>query len=322
MSLRSRGVDEWRSNGDVVGPFFAMTSSAQTHADMPAPADRTGRRQHGPAGDGWRRCVVRGGWAALATALVGAATAQAAESTRPDVEGALGLVATHTPIYLGDSHTENKLSPAFFFRYRRLTITNSGGFVTRKRDEVDRGLGLDLSKSDRVRIKLGLRYDPGRSEGDSPALQGLGDVKSTLRLRLSGVWRLDHGLSVGAAWTVDAFGRGGGNQGEATLQHEQALAGDSVLAFGLSLSLAGDRYLQTYYGVNEEQAARTGYPVYTPPFGLRDLALTASLRGPLSPHWMYLAHAQATRLLGSAADSPLALDRTGLRFSAGLAYRF
>jgi outer membrane scaffolding protein for murein synthesis (MipA/OmpV family) len=86
--------------------------------------------------------------------------------------------------------------------------------------------------------------------------------------------------------------------------------------------VAGDRYLQTYFGVSPEQAARTGYPVYTPPFGLRDLSLAASLHSELGPHWVALGGLTVTRLLGPAADSPLVRKPSSLRVTAGLAYRF
>jgi outer membrane protein len=80
-----------------------------------------------------------------------------------------------------------------------------------------RGLGVELLRNEALRVRLGLRFDSGRRESADPALAGMGDVKRTIRARIgrhlalcarAGRW--------GHPWTVDAFGRGGGNLGEAT----------------------------------------------------------------------------------------------------------
>jgi outer membrane scaffolding protein for murein synthesis (MipA/OmpV family) len=86
--------------------------------------------------------------------------------------------------------------------------------------------------------------------------------------------------------------------------------------------MAGDRYMQTYYGISAEQAARTGYPVYEPKAGLRDLALYANLRHDIGHEWTVLAGANTTRLLGPAANSPLTGKKTNWGLSAGAAWRF
>ena len=44
-----------------------------------------------------------------------------------------------------------KLNPVIFVRYGRFTITNSSGFVTRRAEDVVRGLGVDLLRGEQVR---------------------------------------------------------------------------------------------------------------------------------------------------------------------------
>lgn len=259
----------------------------------------------------------------LGTALLTlAVTSARAASADPGWEGALGLTTSNAPEYQGAADRVTKVVPGFFLRYGRLTVTNASGFVTRRADDVERGLGLDLSPSDRFRLKLALRFDAGRSESDSVALAGLGDIKMTVRARINGVWKLDDQWKLGASWSVDAFGRGGGNLGDVSVQHERRLSTDTTVAVGAALTVAGDRYLQTYFGISPEQAARTAYPLYTPPFGLRDVELSASLRHEFGPHWVALASTSVTRLLGPAADSPLVKKTGSLRVNAGFAYRF
>ena len=257
-----------------------------------------------------------------------AALAQVAETplevlAAPTVwEGAIGLIAGYRPEYSGAANRVLKLTPAVFLRYGRFTITNAGGFVTRRADDVVRGLGMDLVSDTRLRVNLALRFDAGRSEGTSTALAGVGDIKPTVRARLNLGWRFEGPWRLGGSWSVDALGKGGGNFGDISTGWEHRFSPTTVFTTGLSLSAAGDRYMQTYYGITAEQAARSGYPEYTPPAGLRDVAATVGFRTDLGADWILLAGAGATRLLGPAARSPLTGNRNGWGINGGLAWRF
>ena len=248
--------------------------------------------------------------------------ASSAPETPPDWEGALGLIVHSHADFQGSDSRGLGLTPAFYLRYKRLTLSNSGGFVTRRRDDVVRGLGLDLVRRERLHVSLALRLDRGRQESSSEELRGMGDVRSTLRLRAGATWQWTDAMRLGASWSVDALARGGGNVGDVSLTREHSLGNGDVLSWGGSLSLAGDRYMQSYYGVSAEQSQRSGRPVYTPGAGLRDAAVFVGVRGPLGPRWSYLAGLSASRLLGPAADSPLVSRPFGWGANAGLAWRF
>ena len=265
----------------------------------------------------------------MAAALLGASAARAQEPEAPAVlpqaskfEGVVGLTLGYRPEYSGASNQIVKLTPGLFIRYGRFTLSNVSGFVTRRADDVVRGLGIDLVRSDQVRVSLALRFDAGRSESTSTALKGQGYIKPTVRTRAALTWRLDDSWRLGAAWSVDALGRGGGNFGDVSVGWEHALAQRSVLSLGSSLSLAGDRYMQTYFGVNARQAASSARAEYTPDAGLRDLSVYANLRHDLGPDWTVLAGVSATRLLGPAADSPLTASRNNWGLSTSLGRRF
>ena len=252
-----------------------------------------------------------------------AAIASAAVTTaRPDWEGAIGLNLGYRPEYSGAAQHAVKAAPGFFLRWGRFTITNSSGFVTRRSDDVVRGLGLDLIRDDRLRLNLALRYDAGRSETTSADLAGTGDIKPTVRARASASYRLDGPWRLGASWSVDAFGRGGGSSGDVSVGWDHALGAQTTLGAGLSLGFAADRYMQTYYGISAQQSDRSGYPVFEAGNGLRDLSLSLGSRTNLGERWILLAGASASRLLGPAAASPLTRDPWGWGVSAGLAWRF
>jgi outer membrane scaffolding protein for murein synthesis (MipA/OmpV family) len=237
-------------------------------------------------------------------------------------EGALGLNASYGSLYQGGERRQYKVSPGFFLRYGRFSLTNSSGYVTRRADDVFRGLGVDLSTSQRLRLNLALRYDAGRSQATDPALNGLGDIRRTVRARLSATWRVDDAWRLGAAWSADMLGRGGGGFGEMNFAHEQKSSADTTWSWGASLSMADGRWMRNHFGVDAEQAAASGYPVYELGTGLRDLAAFASVRHELSARWLVLGGVSASRLLSAAADSPLTRRTLGWGANGALAWRF
>lgn len=276
--------------------------------------------------------------ASVAVALSAAAllkAALAAETEKPPAEpetrpaqtrweGAIGLTTSYRPEYSGSANNIAKVSPALFLRYGRFTITNASGFVTRRADDVVRGLGMDLANSDRFRANLALRVDQGRGENSSDALTGMGNIKATIRGRLNLSWRLDGPFRLGSSVAWDMLGRGGGYLGDFSAGLEQRLheGRNTVVNSYVVLSWAGDRYMQSYYGVSEEQAARTRYPVYEARSGLRDVAWNTGFRTNLGEDWIFIAGGSVSRLLGPAAQSPLTGKRNGWGLNAGVAWRF
>lgn len=245
-----------------------------------------------------------------------------APARAPKFEGAIGLVLTSRPAFSGSSDRTLHPQLAGFVRYGRFTLTGSGGLTTRRQDDVARGLDAELVRRGPVRVDLSLRYDPGRRESDSEQLAGMGKIDPTLRVRLGLRWQPVPLWSLSLATSADALGRSGGYFVESGVLRAFPLDARQRIVVSLGLAGAGQRYLQTWYGVDAGQAAASGYPVYTPRAGLRDVSARASWRIEFDPQWAGFALLGAGRLLGSAADSPLNLRRNGVSVSAGLARRF
>jgi MipA family protein len=237
-------------------------------------------------------------------------------------EGAIGMTVGYGPAYIGSNDYNVGLKPALYLRYGRFSLSTGAGFTTRRADQVLRGLGVDVWSADNVRVSLAARLDNGRSESASPALAGMGDVEGTLRARLSAQWRLEEGWQLGAAISVDALGRGQGTVGELSFSRERPLTNDTVWIWGGSLTFGDATYMRSYYGVTTTQAANTGYPVYTPSAGLRDLALSIGLRSELAPDWVGYVNTGISQSLGPLLDSPLVEQPLGWGINAGLAWRF
>lgn len=263
-------------------------------------------------------------WTALAALTCGHALAAdgPVEPPAPRFEGAIGLVARYDAEYAGAGRRSLGLTPAGFVRYGRITLSGAGGFTTRRNDDVERGLAARLVDKRDWRVSLGLRLDNGRSESDSDALAGLGDVKRTVRARFLLRYKPGDRWTVSASVSQDLLGKGGGWWADLGTSRSWPLTPDTRLQLGATLTWAGGRYMQTWYGVTPAQSARSGYAVYTPRAGLRDIALGATLRTEFGPHWAGFVSAGVSRQLGPALDSPLVTRPSDTSIGSGLVWRF
>jgi outer membrane scaffolding protein for murein synthesis (MipA/OmpV family) len=234
-------------------------------------------------------------------------------------EGAIGATVSEGPSSAGSDSRKISVTPAFYLRRGRFSISSGSGFITRPQDEVVRGLGIDVVERKDWRISAGLRYDGGR---DADPAAGIGEVRNTVRVRLSGRWQIDEHWRLAAGWTVDALGRGGGDIAELRLSHERLLSAWMRWEVGAALAVGGDKYMQAYFGIDEALSAASGLPVYKPGAGLRDLSLGSSLRFDITPRWVGHAGIGVGQLLGPAADSPSTRQTFSYGFSTGLAWRF
>lgn len=238
-------------------------------------------------------------------------------------DAALGFVAGYAPEYAGGSRWAGSIKPGGWLRIGRVSIASRSSFVVRSSEPVSGGgLRVDLSPNERLRIGLGLRHDGGRKEGDSEDLEGLGDIRRTVRLRLGGSYPLEGGIRLGASISLDALGRGGGEIAEVNVSRGFPLVPGLHASLGATMAFGSRRHMQAYYGITEEQAARSVYAVYTPGSGARDVSVSAGLRWYFATDWVAFGGVGASRLVGPAAASPLTRERNSWSLSAGVAYRF
>jgi outer membrane scaffolding protein for murein synthesis (MipA/OmpV family) len=264
----------------------------------------------------------------LAGASLGVA-AQVVEETQREQrpprawDGTLGFVVSHGPPYAGSARRSTAITPGLGLRWGRFSLVSRSAFSVRGTDAAaGGGLRVELADGERLRVGLGLRTDSGRQASDSSELRGLGDVRRTLRLRLSVSYRLDDGWRLRANALADALGRGTGLLGDLQLSRDLMLATNLNANATLSLGFSDRRHMQAYYGITPEQAQNSGYAESRAAAGLRDVSLNLGLRRGLSSHWALFGGAGVSRLVGPAARSPIAFERTSWGLNAGLVYRF
>ena len=245
---------------------------------------------------------------------------------RPDIEGAIGPVFTFRPEYQGAARSAIRATPGFFVRWGRFSFSTGGsGFVTRRDDDVMRGLAAQLVRSERWRVNLSLRPDHGRSTSDSAALSGLESVRRTVRGRLVASHSLDDGVSVSLGASADLLGHGGGVLADLGVGKSWPLTWfgpHATWSVGLALSAADRRYMRSYFGVTPQQAAVTAYAAYEPNAGWRDVSLGIGARSEFGRRWIGYVGLSRSELLGPARASPLTTQAASWAINGGLAWRF
>lgn len=260
--------------------------------------------------------------------LLTAGTCRAADTPPADdppplrVEGAIGLLTSYGPAYDGADRSAWRWRPAGFLRIGRVTLSGAGGFTTRREDDVERGVAASLVERRSWRLSLAGRWTGGRQEGDADGLAGMGDIPGTVLARARLQWLPDGPWRYALGVNADVLGRGHGWMVDLGAARSWTLAPATRLQWSAGLSLADAEHMRTWYGVTADQALRSGYAVYRPGGGLRDLSSGLTLRHDLGPRWGSYAGIHASWQLGPAADSPLVRQRLGWSVGAGLVWRF
>lgn len=257
--------------------------------------------------------------AAAAVLLLAAGQASAWEDMAAEpagLHGSIGLGVGVKPEYAGARDSETRLRPAVSLFYGDtlfLTGMTAGAHLFRQRT----AQGLAISAGPLLALR------GGRKESDSAALAGLGDIDRGLdaggfvRLR-KGNWqaRADVRTSVsdGGGTTVNLSAGRGWRVGEKL--HLRASA---------EASWASADHMNTFYGIDAAQSASSGLRQYRAEAGFKSIGANFMADRAISREWAGFASLRYTRLVGSAADSPIVADlgsRNQVSATVGIKYRF
>lgn len=257
--------------------------------------------------------------ALVAATLAGAAFSASAQSdfyrrlTPPNVSqgGVAGAVLLAGREYQGSDESRVRLLPSIDYQW-------SNGFFA----GVINGVGYNASTEPGLAYGVRLTADFGRKERRSAALRGLGDIDA--RPEFGAFFNYSPARSV----TLSSSLRyGSGNERAGLLVDLGAgwsTSLSSALQFSTSLATtwANASYLQDYFGVDAAQSLRSGYVVYSPGNGLRDVRVGATLRYRLTPAWGVTASLTHTELLGDAKRSPIVREQgtTSALFTVGYSF--
>ncbi|TKC86289.1 MipA/OmpV family protein [Trinickia terrae] len=226
----------------------------------------------------------------------------------------IGPGTAFQPLYDGSSRYHVLIGPSFDIRYRNLLFLSSGD-----------GAGVDFLSGQNWRLSFAVAYDLGRREADDREhLQGLGNINPAPALKLFG----DYVISKQFPLDIRADIRrnlGGADGWIGDIGAYLPMPGSSENFFwfaGPSVTFADSAYMNSWFGVNATQAARSGYPQYRASAGVKSYGLGVSASWLPARHWIMNADTAIQQLVGSAAHSPITQRATGVVLSISVDYEF
>lgn len=242
------------------------------------------------------------------------AAALAAGTAWADVNGwnaSVGAGVLVTPVFPGSGKEQVRALPLV-----DISNPNSPFFL-----HTYKGLGARFEPAPNWEAGVALQYVPGRDESDDHHLRGLGDIDDTAgidmfasyaltkNVKLEGDIRQELGGS--ESWTSRL-----GMSGMLPLDRQTRVVG------GVHTTLGGDDYMQKWYGVEVDQAARSGLPAFNASAGFRDVGARLGVVHDLNNHISLNATAGYAVLVGDARKSPVSKENGVPSLILGASYRF
>ncbi|MFY9270482.1 MAG: MipA/OmpV family protein [Candidatus Manganitrophaceae bacterium] len=212
---------------------------------------------------------------------------------------------SHIELTFGAAYTNQPLSGGARTRSRATPLIDAELRVGRFFASTTRGIGYNVVNRDTLTVGIAAGYLWGRKESDDTRYRGLENIAGSPAVIASIIWSpIGEAILLYAAITQ-------------TIGHEQgrfAMIG-TILGFPIAGSLSGfidlsgtwsdKQYARRFYGVGPTESARSGYPVYQPTSGWSGTSGIFGVSYELTPTWSIGAGLGATRLEGTAAQSPI-----------------
>jgi outer membrane protein len=255
------------------------------------------------------------------------AMAQAEDSGKEDKNDwdiSLGIGLGVAPVYEGSKHYLASPIPVVAIKWR---------------DTASLGVdGLSLyHKTGGFRYGAGLTYDPGRKEngknlfgmssGDH-RLEGMGDIKAAMGLKAFASYDVHPFPSIPVV-VLDASvtkligdSTNDGALVQAGLSMPYQLGQDWRLTPKLGTTWADGHYMQDYFGVTPEQAARSQFSDYKAKAGMKDVSFGLNITYSIGKNWFVSGDGRVKRLLSDAASSPISATNINAGVVTLVGYHF
>jgi outer membrane protein len=261
--------------------------------------------------------------AGLTLVLVGPAGAALADETsepeRKRWQVTVGAGVASLPEYPGSGNEETRALPIVNVRYGRFFLGGVPGG-----SGVGGGLGAFLYEdaSWSFGAIVSGDFDDPRRERDDARLRGLGDVDGTVRAGVFASYRPLSWLSLSTSALSDVGGNGQGIVASFDAQATYRPFPRLGLSAGPGVVWASDEYSRTFFGVDADQAARSGFARYDAGGGANLVRFSVGAQYELTRQWSLGSRITAARLQGDAADSPIVEDKNQNTYALFVTYRF
>lgn len=223
------------------------------------------------------------------------------------VQARLGAGFGWIPDYEGSNSFRFKVLPIVDIRYKDVWRINGNKFT------------YSAYNSEKFEFGPLLNVNFGRNPSANAALDGMGDIGTTLELGVFGRYKTKQMLVYLDA--RQAISQGQGFSANMTVGHALFQTGDFVMGAGIRMKYMSREAMQTNFGVSSMQAAATDYDIFDAKAGVSQASISTLGVYRVSDRLRLLTLVSFGRMLGSAANSPLVVGDVGSRnqFVAGSA---
>lgn len=177
------------------------------------------------------------------------------------------------------------------------------------------GLRADLVRNDRFSAGPIMRYARGRGGVSDSRVDRLRDVDGGLEagafagLRHPGLLTRHDAATVEVSAVQEVAGGHCGALVTLSLGWSAPLSDRLRFATGVSTTYATGPYMRSFFGIDADNAARSGLRRFSAGSGLKDAGLALTLSRAVAPAWSVNGTLGYSRLMGDATDSPVTRDR-------------
>lgn len=230
--------------------------------------------------------------------------------TRKNWSATLGLGAAIAPKYEGSDRADLSAVPIIDVSYNnRLFFLGT------------QGVGVTPLRGKKYSVAFGLGYNRGREESDDrDNLRGMGDVKESLLGFIEGTYNFGS-VFVGG----DVRGGLSGDYGTTfglKFGAQQKFASGISMKGDIHLRLADEKHMESFFGVDQVQAARSGKRAFSAEGGLKSWGLGIAGAYPFARSWSLRGQVVGDWLTDTAARSPLSVNDFQPSGYLGVAYSF
>jgi len=236
------------------------------------------------------------------------------EPTIPTWQTELGVGTQFAPVSDGMARYRVQPGPVIDVRFMDEAFLSIG-----------EGIGANLITFSHVRVGAAITYDLGRPiSADAAHLYGLNKIGPAAETKVFADYALAKGFPVTLRVDIRRqFGATNGWIGDFGAYTPLPGSSTSFAWFaGPTVTVADQRYMNEYFGVEQYQVKASGYRHYVGEAGLKSAGLGVSAAWLITPHWIVNASGAVNRLLGSAAESPITENKDQAVISLSALYKF
>lgn len=243
--------------------------------------------------------ILLAGALTTSTAL---AYSEMAEELGQQGQGFVGLGLGSVPEYEGSDNNEGIIAPFGRYNWASGRYISLGGTANAERAA---RLKMNLLTKDSL-FELGpvLQYRLKRDDVDNNKVDRMKEVDAATEA--GGFVGLKLGqLSLSTTYVTDISKEHSGDIWYMNAFYNIPFDEHFTLGFGAHLTWANDDYMKTYFGVDNQDAARSGFKKYTASKDLKDTGLSVIGQYKFNQTWGMAGVINFTRMLNDAQDSPL-----------------